>query len=304
MSAMFSSVLKEVTGVLDRRFLLTAFFPSLVFWVSLVVAIALGRGNLAALVQAWNDQEGTHKALQIVGFLAGVAFFAMLLSSQLTAILRFYEGYWDFPLGRACSNLGKRWHQQRLALIPDMEYSTIYLEYPLPTQLGAVMPTRLGNILKNAELYARDRYGIDPVLIWSRLYHLYPERFVQAIAASRGDLDFMLSVSSLGAAFALFSGVILLWIGADWLLFLLCFVGGLLVAMLAYRGAVGSALLYADHIKTAFDLYRNDFLKQLRLTLPANPEAERQLWSQVNQYLYANVPPPGWTYSDPVAQEK
>ena len=42
----------------------------------------------------------------------------------------------------------------------------------MPSQPDQVMPTALGNVLRNAELHPRDRYGIDAVLTWPRLYPL------------------------------------------------------------------------------------------------------------------------------------
>ena len=50
---------------------------------------------------------------------------------------------------------------------------------------SVVVPTRLGNILKASELYANQRYGLDPVLIWSRLYGLLPESAIATVRAGR-----------------------------------------------------------------------------------------------------------------------
>jgi hypothetical protein len=303
---MFSTVLKEVTGVLDRRFLMNAFFPSLIFWALLIVVLASGGGNIAVAVQAWDDQGVTLKTLEVVGFIAWVTFFAGILSSQLTAILRFYEGYWEFPLGRYLQTVGQKWHQARLAKFsaelntnPD-RYESIYLGYPLPTQPNQVMPTRLGNILKNAELYPIDRYQIDAVLFWPRLYNVLPKHFIQTITEARSALDFMLVISSLGGAFALLAGVCLLITGAPWWLFLVCFWGGLAVAWLAYQSALGSAVLYAQQIKAAFDLYRNELLKQMHLPLPATPDKEEIRWHEIGQFLYRNLReiPELWDYTD------
>jgi hypothetical protein len=301
---MFSAVLKEATGVLDRRFLLNAFFPSLIFWGLLIAVGVAGQGDLSGAARIWNEQEATFKTLQIIGFIAWVTFFSGVLASQLTTILRLYEGYWDFPLGRYLHRLGQSWHQVRLAkLAAELQndpsrYEDIYLGYPLPTQPEQVMPTRLGNILKNAELYPKDRYQIDAVLIWPRLYNLFPERFVQTITEARGALDFMQVLSSLGGAFALLAGSYLILVGGTWWLFLACFWGGLLVAWLAYQGALGSALLYAQQVKTAFDLYRNELLKQMRLQLPATPKEEETWWHEIGQFLYRNVreKPEVWAY--------
>lgn len=52
--------------------------------------------------------------------------------------------------------------------------------------------------------------------------------------------------------------------------------GGMLVAWFAYEAALGSARLYAQQVKAAFDLYRNELLIQMRLPLPTNPKEERE----------------------------
>ena len=293
---MLSAVLKEVTGVLDRRFFMTVFFPSLIFWGLLIVLIVSTQGDILQTAEKWNEQESFLKTLQIIGFIAWVMFFANIVSNQLPAILRFYEGYWNFPLGRYFQAIGKKRHQKYLQqLTEELDkdprcYEEIYLAYPLPTQSEQVMPTRLGNILKNAELYPKDRYRIDAVLIWPRLYYLLPERFIQTFAEARGALDFMLVISSLSGAFALISAGYLLYVRGPMQLFFICIPGGLFIAWLAYKGAIDGALIYAQQIKVAFDLYRNDLLKQMNMPLPATPAEEKERWNEVVLFLYRNVP--------------
>lgn len=419
---MFSEVFKEVTGILDRRFLLNSLFPCLIWWglIGIVVIVGLGL-DLTKVVQAWNQQEAILKVLQIVGFIGVVVFSANILLSQSTAILRFYEGYWDFPLIQCLVNKGKNWHQGRLKTfdaarrVADLaqqmkavqiaiqrvnqqdqlqsqreeleqqsrlrqqqnamtqgvqevqaqlqrvnqqlqqlpseqkalpfigaslnraiqklyqkiqriklgrqqarlqrEYirlqqieaslnEAIYLYYPKPAYSDQVMPTRLGNILKNSELYPLDRYGIDPVLVWPRLYHLLPERFIQVVVEARSSLDFMLAISTLSILFALASGVILLSVKAAGWLFLVCFWGGSLAALLAYKGALGNALMYAEQQKVAFDLYRNELLKQMRLKLPATPQKENEQWHEIRELIYGEQVPASLTYSDPQPEEQ
>jgi len=54
---MFSAVFKEVSGVLDRRFLLTVFFPSLIFWGLLIVLIVSTQVGILPAAEKWNEQE-------------------------------------------------------------------------------------------------------------------------------------------------------------------------------------------------------------------------------------------------------
>jgi hypothetical protein len=289
---MLNDVLKEVPGLLGRRFLMNAFFPSILFWGFVILVVVAGQADFVNILKEWNQLDSTLKALQIIGFFSWITVFSVILSNHFNTILRFYEGYWNFPLLRLLGNNRKSWYQARLKdLEKDLQnnYGTIYLYYPLPTQPKEVMPTRLGNILKNAELYSYDRYGINAVLMWTRLYNLFPERFLETIAEAKGSLDFMLVVSALSSIFALFSGVYLLIVKASGLLFLTCFWGGLFLAWLTYQSALGSALLYAQQIKAGFDLYRHELLKQVRLELPNTPSEEPKLWNKISELLYQNI---------------
>ena len=302
---MFSAALEKATSLFERRFLINIFFPSFIFCGLSVVVIIAGQGDLASTAKAWNQQNAAFQTVTIVGFISLVTFFSGILASNLTTIVRLYEGYWNFPGNRYLKNVSTSWYQnylnklgKRLEENPqDPCYEEIYLNYPPPTRLDQVMPTRFGNILKNAELYPLLRYQIDAVLIWPRLYNLFPEGFVLTLAEARSSFEFMLVISFLGGAFALLSSIYLLIIGATWWLFLLCFWGGLLVAWLAYKAALGSARLYAQQIKAAFDLYRNELLIQMRLPLPTNLKEERAQWKEIGQFLYSNLPG-SWKYTN------
>ena len=294
---MFSAGLKVVTNTLDSRYLVNIFLPSLIFWSLLLFVAVSTHPEVSDALNAWINQTLEAKILQSVSFFSGVLFFSGLASARLNSILRMYEGYWNFLLSRYLKRLGERWHQSRLCKLYEKSqldiaaYEEIYLRYPMPSHIREeVMPTSPGNILKNSELYPNDRYNIDAVLIWPRLYNLFPQRFAQTIADARSGLDFMLMVSSLNGAFALISGGYLLVVSADWWLFPVCFGGGLLVAWLAYRSALGAAVLYAQLIKAAFDLYRNQLLTHMRLRLPHTWIEERATWGQVNQFLYRGIP--------------
>ncbi len=288
---MFNDALKEVTGLLDRRFLLNVFFPCLVFCGLLMVVGVVGSGeDLLKIAAAWSKQEAGVQILQVVGFLSIITVFSGIIDSQLPAIIRFYEGYSLLP---RLATTGKDFHKKRLQQLGKEEakyYGYLQSYYPSHYQPKQVMPTQFGNILKNSERYPSDRYGLDSVVVWSRLYHLFPDRFIQIIAEAKGSVDFMLVISTLSGIFALISGGYLLIVKASGWLFLLCFWGGLAVAWLAYRGALASAVLYAQQIKTGFDLYRHELFKQMHLKLPHNLKDEKEQWKKVDQFLYQNLP--------------
>jgi hypothetical protein len=293
---MFNDAFKEVTGLLDRRFLLNVFFPCLIFCGLLIVVGIVGAGgDLIKLVEAWSKQDLGVQILQIVSFLSLITVFSGIVDSQLPTIIRFYEGY--PPLNCYLAKIGREFHQSHFNQLLEAvgaNYGYLSSHYPShhhPEQaILTIMPTRFGNILKNSERYPSDRYGLDAVVIWSRLYHLFPDRFIQVIAEAKSSVDFMLVVSTLSSIFALITGVYLLIVKAPGCLFLLCFWGGLAVAWLAYQGALASAVIYSQQIKTGFDLYRQELFKQMRLKLPPNLKTEKEQWKEVYKFLYQNFP--------------
>jgi hypothetical protein len=277
---------------------MNAFIPALLFCSLLyaVMVAAHGRGDILQAVSTWNNQDIVVKVIEIAGFLAGVLVFSGLIASQWTNLVRLYEGYWSFPLGSKLKEWGSQRHQARRDNMyqyrTDATSELIYRRYPPEGHEKHMMPTTFGNIVKAGELYACDRFYIETVLIWPRLYVLLPERAIQLIADARSSIDFMLVYSALAGLFSVVSGVYLLVVGATWWLFVLCFWGALFVAWLTYRGAVSTALLYTDQLRVTFDLYRTSVLQQMRLPVPGTVEEERATWQKLQRFLYRNDLPP------------
>lgn len=289
---MFSTVLNEVTGYLDRRFVLSLLFPSIIFWGGLVLVFTTPVG-LERAISEWSLQNVTVQILVIIGIVAWLVFFASLLNNQLVWITRQYEGYWDWvPLGvgRRLRKIRTTYHQR---MIEEADYQSTYYLYP-PSKYSKeyakyVMPTRLGNILRNSELYSHARYGIDAVLFWPRLLAVVGEGYMKSLEESKSSMDFMLIVSFLSSLFAIISGIALLVIGSSWWLFLVGFLGGLALAITAYLSALRSAVSYGELIKGAFDIYKGDLLSKMGYAKPASLEEERHLWKSIGEFMYRNA---------------
>jgi hypothetical protein len=292
---MFSTVLNEITGYLDRRFVFTFLFPSLLFWGGLLGVFALNN-DPGALWSAWDQQAAVNKIIQIVAALAWVTFFAYLVANQLSWITRQFEGYWDglpFRLGNRLRQRRQAHYVEVLKALGAQDDSSaeelIYYRYPLPVETEHVMPTRLGNILKNAELYSYQRYQVDAVLMWPRLYPILPKDYANLLGDAKASLDLMLVISTLSILFAVIAGAYLLIIGGPWGLFLACFLGGLALSALAYQSAVQAAIPYAQLIKSAFDLYRGDLLEKMGYEHPKSLEDEIQFWDNLCKLIYRNL---------------
>ena len=303
---MFANVLNQITGRLDSRFILTLFFPSLVFWGGLIMVYYASLSGLEAAVIDWRAQNTDIQLIQIIIALAWVTFFAYLLSNQLVWLTKQFEGYWRWlPLiGRVLANMRQKHYQNVLKRLDESgQYQVIYYQFPFPNEPEEVMPTRLGNILKNSEQYAYQRYDMDAVLLWPRLYAVMPDGFRKTLDGARASLDFMLVVSALGTLFALIVGIYLILISGPWWLFLLCFVGGWIVAYLAYLSALEAALTYGQLIKSAFDLYRDALCQQLGYVRPKLLDEERSFWKAAYDLIYRGEVGHPDVLPDPVSNE-
>ncbi len=109
-AGMFSTILKEVTGYFDRRALLSAFFPSLVFW-GLLLAVVIGTGaGWQSSIKVWQELNVTATALLLLGFFVWVTFWSFLTLNLRPALIRLYEGNW--PIKRL-QNWRRGFWQQR-----------------------------------------------------------------------------------------------------------------------------------------------------------------------------------------------
>jgi hypothetical protein len=294
---------KDVASFLERRFLLNAFFPSAAFLGGLLFVGLVANGGMSRATKAWAAQSITLQVVLALGFLIAVWIFAGIIASQWRNIIRIYEGYWPVYL-QWLLRPGKEWHTERMQNLNesgDIGYPRIYEGYPLETDFDKVMPTRLGNILRSAELYPVYRYSADSVLLWPRLHHLLPEHFRRDVADARASLEFLLVISALSTVFSVATGIYLLARGAAWFTFLACFWGGITVAFGTYFGSIDSAKVYAHQLRAGFDLYRNELIRQLRLDEPKTLEEEWKRWQEITAlFFYAR--PPDWKFVDTMSQ--
>jgi hypothetical protein len=289
---MFSTFFEKLSGYLDQRFVITLWLPSLLFWVALLSLVLVWFDPSNALLW-WQQQPRVMQVLLILLTLTWITFCARVLAAYLGSLIRFYEGYWEHIPGlRQWGVQGKQHYQNELARLAgqgEEGYRQIAMGFPPSSRPEQVMPTRLGNLLKNVELYPNVRYQIDGVVVWPRLYSVLPERLVQILGAAKAEMDMMMVVSFLSMAFAFLGGVLAMVL-LPWYYPPLCALIGGGGAWIGYRGALRSALPYAQLTKAAFDVYRGTLLKTMGWLEPTSYAEERQRWLHISQLWYRGAP--------------
>lgn len=146
---------------------------------------------------------------------------------------------------------------------------------PREDELG--MPTRLGDLLRAAERRPYEKYGLDAVVCWYRLWMVLPPLVRTEIAATRLELDRGVRACMWGALF-------IVW--TPWLWWVAVPVA-VLVPLAVYRfSMLAAAALFAELVETAFDLHRMNLYDALNLPRPASTAEERHQGQRLTALLW------------------
>jgi hypothetical protein len=317
-----ADVFRDALGGTSRRLLFTSGIPALVFSAVLLgstLEAATGSGagcgaGLGTAIESWSDRPASVRTVHVAGFVLSVTLITAMLTAHRVTLLRWAEGYWPGHFGSWLGERRAARHERARAGLgadvrsgsPDV-YEKLYLRYPLPGE--AVLPTRLGNLLRSAEDYPRTRYGIDAVLVWPRLFPLLPASFTAGFASSRARLDTALAGTALSLVFAVTAPVCTVVAGGSLWLAAVCLLAGVLSGLTGYRAALTTALAHGQHIRVAFDLYRGLLLDTAQHGgRPPEPDpaavdqrpptargaltsaAEREVWEGLCGFWYRNIP--------------
>jgi hypothetical protein len=270
--------------------------PALVFWLGGLLAWTHGHDGTHRITN-WLDKQGPPaQVLTILIVLLGVAGSGIAVQQLVTPSLRLLEGYWPGwlePLRamriRHVERKAKAEHAEWQELAPAVFASSAA---PTREQLKRMtrvdermrrrprsaihyMPTRIGNILRAAETWPLDKYGLDTVTVWPRLWLTLPDNTRKELEKSRTALDAAVSSSVWSVLFLAFSAWTPLAIPAALIVTTI-----ILVHVLPSRAEV-----YADILEASFDLHRMALYQQLRWPLPTNPQEERGLGLLLTAYL-------------------
>jgi len=159
--------------------------------------------------------------------------------------------------------------------------------YPLPVDSEVpfvndqLMPTMLGNILRDGENAAGSRYGLDLNTVEHRLRQVMSPRLQATLDRQLDLLDTLCALCVMfTAAFAVSAQLIALW---DVWSFAPC--TAVLAAFASYRGALRIADEHRSILATAVDLHRFDMIRQLHYKLPGSALEERRLNAALTEFV-------------------
>jgi hypothetical protein len=285
--------LEGLTGKLAEQWVASLLTPAFAFWL----------GGLFAWVQkfGWSELQQQFAKLTdplqvaaLIGILLIITASAFAIQRFDLVVLRFFEGYWYpwfNPVRRwlikqqrkRVDRLNERWQplqhkKEKNNLTPQEREELNAIDYQLrqfPDQVDRLMPTQLGNILRAAESKPNDKYGLDAVICWSRLWLVLPDGVKKELQEARADLNTAARIWLWGILFLVWS----VW--AWWAIPV-----GAIVAWFAYGWMLESAKTYGDLLESAFDLYRLELYKSLHFSLPQSPKEEREVGKQLTEYLW------------------
>lgn len=306
-------ILTGISGYFSRHLILGTFLPVVIFvtlnWI-LVIPTLPTDWSILKPIQSFDAQW------QILAFSFVTIVLTGLLYNINIPLISLYEGYpWkELWIGQFRTKKYKklfavakaRWNgaphiayelraanDTRLTATEKMKAmagSTSFADFPFRDDL--VLPTRLGNVIRSFESYSLRQYGMDAVTFWPRLVSTIPKDYAGAIDEAKTSFDFMLNCSALSSllAFIVFvtGSVYPSHFNAPggWLVWLSKLVVLCLAAHYFYRLSIGRARTWGNTVRTSFDLYRRDLLKQLGYTrVPETLEEEQRLWSNIGERL-------------------
>jgi hypothetical protein len=291
---MVTDALQQLAGLFSRRFFFNALLPTFVFTTFIVSTVAASWWSIKVAYEWWGQLDLFTRLLLILAYSALVYFLAAAVASQWRNIVRLFEGY----LLKKVTNrlkmkwLGQRWHQEHMdQLVSEGEYEQAYRRYPYPSEgrRDEVLPTRLGNILLAGESYAEDRYGIDTIYFFPRLYPLLPQVFQRDYEASIIQYQFPLVVAFQATVATIICAVVLLITHSSAVMFAAFLLGGAVIAYGAYILSLSSAMEMAEQQRTAFDLYRDRLLTAWPSV--ADVKDEKVAFFKIKLFVVVNAPP-------------
>lgn len=288
---MLGSTFDKSIELFDRRFVTNAYLPMLLATAGFAVVGLSGSGGLELLTSKFDGLSPIAQAGVLLGWLGASWFLAGMLWNSRYSITRIFEGY---PIhGRAglWGAADRRLTRRQREAAEFFDGPVRYMRYPM--RPDEFLPTSFGNAMRASEFYSSDRYGMDLIVMWPRLAAIAPDRHRQDVDEARSEYEFLLCLSFLGAAFGSLSGIFLVIVDGPLPVYLAAVPTTLGLAYLAYRLAVFAAIDFGGELRVLVDVCRLEAMASLGWPVPMDEEAERECWTEVNEFLSQGEPVPG-----------
>lgn len=286
---MLTTVFGKTADLLDKRFLVGLLLPSLGFCATVAALVLIGL-DWPGPLRYWTDIPLPGRWAIAAVIAAAVLLVAVLLGTQVDRLVAIWEGYGWLPWFAHAGAWIQRWRFAHPYGNAEWREYREFQQYPSDT--SKFQPTRLGNVFLAAENYSRERYGLDSVYLWPRLYLSVPTEVRAILDDARRAVDQLVVIATAGvlsvlAALGLgLAGWLLEGVTAPSVVWGPVAAAASLVAVGAYLSAISAAVAFGDLVRSVFDLYRNELLAKLGVPAPKTREVEKRTWIAVGQFLY------------------
>lgn len=308
-----NSLLSALSGGFSKSLLLSTLLPVVVF---VLLALVLVFPHVPGTVGVVHWAQGLDAEWKLAAVSLAVVLLTAVLHNLNGPIIRFYEGYpWcDSWIGRWRSGGYRRtlaatdsqWKGLYTLLVtpeakarPDYAKVTDHwnelarnLNNLYPDEVDAVLPTRLGNVIRSFESYPWRQYKMRAITLWPRLAALLDDSYAGMIDDAKSSLDFMLNASLLSILLAALIATVHLVFPAGLATAGVLVPLGVEIAVLAglsyffYLASIARASAWGVIVKGAFDLYRGKLLESLGYRFqPESLEKEQTLWALVSNRM-------------------
>ena len=237
--------------------------------------------------------------MRIILALLVLVFSSLIIEAIRFPILRLLEGYWPWLfnyLSQFIVSVRRRSFQRKfdeLWRLKALEQKTLGSDPPIepmksqrlmeletwvhwnPAGPDRLLPTALENILRSRESDPERNYGLDAVVCWPRLSHLFPENVRGDLDEARASLYRLIALCFWGLLFMLWAFL------TPWAVAI-----GLLWMILAYDMSLQLAMSYGDLLESAFDLHRLSLYDAMGWPRPKNTKEEKALGCQLTEFLW------------------
>src|SRR5215831_17736992 len=227
---MMTKFWEALGGKLGEKWAASLLAPAAVFWAGGFGAWVLDAGwddSGKRIVDWFDGRTGAEQAIVAVGALLALAGSAVVVSQLTLPVLRLLEGYWPWPFSLLRPWVGKpraNWLRRerrifdRLAAKSEKQiteeekrrYVTADVRLRrAPPQQDDWMPTKLGNTLRSGETWPYEKYGLDAIVCWPRLWLVLSDGVKTELVEARKQLDLAVTVLIWGLLLGVWS--VLTW---------------------------------------------------------------------------------------------